>query len=108
MDEQDFMRQCAATFKVGIWFENWARIGDQYIHPFGRHGQATWMAEFHNFWLHSVAKGSKVEIGEYCYEWLAADEGQVRMRENPRINYAYHFDAALYARYLRKLSEPRA
>ena len=57
IDEQDFMRQCAATFKVGIWFENWARIGDQYIHPFGRHGQATWMAEFHNFWLHSATQG---------------------------------------------------
>ena len=47
------MRECAATFKVGIWFENWARIGDQYMHPFGRHGQRTWMAEFYNFWLHA-------------------------------------------------------
>ena len=35
------------------------------------------------------------------------DEGQFALRENPRINYAYHFDAALYARYLRKLSEPK-
>jgi tryptophan 7-halogenase len=107
IDEQHFMRECAATFKVGIWFENWACIGDQYIHPFGRHGQATWMAEFHNFWLHSVAKGSQVNIGEYCYEWLAAMKGRFALRENPRINYAYHFDAALYARYLRKLSEPK-
>ena len=103
IDEQHFMTECAATFKVGIWFENWARIGDQYIHPFGRHGQATWMAEFHNFWLHSVAKGSQVNIGEYCYEWLAAMKGRFALRDNPRINYAYHFDAALYARYLRKL-----
>ena len=38
INEQHFMRECAATFKVGIWFENWARIGDQYIHPFGRFG----------------------------------------------------------------------
>jgi tryptophan halogenase len=65
------------------------------------------MAEFHNFWLHSVAKGSQVNIGEYCYEWLAAMKGRFALRENPRINYAYHFDAALYARYLRKLSEPK-
>ena len=28
IDEQNFMRECAATFKVGIWFENWGRIGD--------------------------------------------------------------------------------
>jgi len=107
INEQHFMRECAATFKVGIWFENWARIGDRYIHPFGRHGQPTWMAEFHNFWLHSITKGSKVEIGEYCYEWLAAMKGKFAKRENPRINYAYHFDAALYARYLRRLCEPK-
>ena len=107
IDEKHFMTECAATFKVGIWFEHWARIGDQYIHPFGRHGQATWMAEFHNFWLHAQAKGSQVNIGEYCYEWLAAMKGRFALRENPRINYAYHFDAALYARYLRKLSEPK-
>jgi tryptophan 7-halogenase len=107
IDEKHFMTECAATFKVGIWFEHWARIGDQYIHPFGRHGQATWMAEFHNFWLHSVAQGSKANIGEYCYEWMAAMKGRFALRENPRINYAYHFDAALYARYLRRLSEPK-
>jgi tryptophan halogenase len=107
IDERNFMTECAATFKVGIWFENWARIGDQYIHPFGRYGESTWMAEFHNFWLHSRAKGSQVPLGDYCYEWLAAMKGRFALRENPKINYAYHFDAALYARYLRKLSEPK-
>jgi tryptophan halogenase len=107
IDEQHFMRECAATFKVGIWFENWGRIGDQYVHPFGRHGEPTWVAEFHNFWLHARAHGLNVPIGEYSYEWMAAMKGRFAKRENPRINYAYHFDAALYARYLRKLSEPR-
>ena len=65
------------------------------------------MAEFHNFWLHSVTRGSQVPLGEYCYEWLAAMKGRFALREKPRINYAYHFDAALYARYLRKLCEPK-
>ncbi|HKE92803.1 MAG TPA: tryptophan halogenase family protein, partial [Povalibacter sp.] len=107
IDEQHFMRECAATFKAGIWFENWGRIGDQYVHPFGRHGEPTWLAEFHNFWLHARAQGSKVPLGEYCHEWLAAVRSRFAKRENPRINYAYHFDAALYARYLRRMSEPR-
>ncbi|MEJ0085716.1 MAG: tryptophan halogenase family protein [Pseudomonadota bacterium] len=107
IDEQHFMRECAATFKAGIWFEDWGRIGDKYMHPFGRHGESTWVAEFHNFWLHARAQGLQVPLGEYCYEWLAATQGKFGKRENPRINYAYHFDAALYARYLRKLSEPR-
>lgn len=107
IDEREFMRECAATFKVAIWFENWGRIGDWYLHPFGRHGQPTEMLEFYNFWLHARAQGHKVPIGEYCYEWLAAVKGRFALRENPRVNYAYHFDAALYARYLRKLSEKR-
>jgi hypothetical protein len=64
-------------------------------------------AEYHNFWLHSVTRGSQVPLGEYCFEWLAAMKGKFALREKPRINYAYHFDAALYARYLRKLCEPK-
>ena len=52
-------------------------------------------------------EGLEGPLGEYCYEWLAAMKGKFALRENPRINYAYHFDAALYARYLRKLSEPK-
>ena len=107
IDEREFMRECAATFKVAIWFENWGRLGDWYLHPFGRHGQSTWMADFYNFWLHARSQGLKVPLGEYCYEWLAAVKGRFALRENPRVNYAYHFDAALYARYLRKLAEKR-
>jgi hypothetical protein len=54
-----------------------------------------------------VTRGSQVPLGEYCYEWLAAMKNKFALRENPRINYAYHFDAALYARYLRRLCEPK-
>lgn len=107
IDEREFMRECAATFKVAIWFEHWGRIGDWYLHPFGRYGQPSSMIEFYNFWLHAREKGLKVPIGEYCYEWLAAVKNKFALRENPRVNYAYHFDAALYARYLRKLAEKR-
>ena len=107
IDEREFMRECAATFKVAIWFENWGRIGDWYLHPFGRHGQSVWVADFYNFWLHARQQGLKVPLGEYCYEWLAAVKNRFALRENPRVNYAYHFDAALYARYLRKLAEKR-
>ena len=105
--EREFMRECAATFKVAIWFENWGKIGDWYLHPFGRYGQPSWMIDFYNFWLHAREQGHKVPIGEYCYEWLAAVKNRFALRDNPRVNYAYHFDAALYARYLRKLAEKR-
>lgn len=107
IDEREFMRECAATFKVAIWFENFGRLGSWYLHPFGRHGQPTWTAEFYHFWLHARSQGLKVPLGEYCYEWLAAVKGRFAIRDNPRINYAYHFDAALYARYMRAMAEKR-
>jgi tryptophan halogenase len=107
IDEREFMRECAATFKVAIWFEHWGRIGDWYLHPFGRYGQPSWMIEFYNFWLHARSQGHKVPLGEYNYEWMAAVKNKFALRDNPRVNYAYHFDAALYARYLRKLAEKR-
>ena len=78
IDERDFMRECAATFKVGIWFENWARIGDRYMHPFGRHGQATWMAEFYNFWLHARLAGLEGADRRVLLRVAGGREGQVR------------------------------
>jgi tryptophan 7-halogenase len=107
IDEREFMRECAATFKVAIWFEHWGKLGNWYLHPFGRFGQSTWTAEFYHFWLHARSEGHKVPLGEYCYEWLAAVKGRFALREDPRVNYAYHFDAALYARYMRRHAEKR-
>ena len=63
IDEREFMRECAATFKVAIWFEDFGRIGDWYLHPFGRHGQPTWVAEFYNYWLYARSQGLKVPLG---------------------------------------------
>ena len=48
IDEREFMVATQATFKIGIWFDNWANIGDSYIHSFGVIGQGSWMAEFHD------------------------------------------------------------
>ena len=105
IDEQEFMRAVASTFKLGIWFENWAKIGDRYIHPFGRHGKPAWLCEFHHFWLRSREKGSDAQLGEYCVEWLAAREGKFATSPESEINFAYHIDASLYAKFLRKLAE---
>ncbi|HCB09054.1 MAG TPA: tryptophan halogenase, partial [Alteromonas sp.] len=57
IDEQAFMRATAATFKLGIRFENWGRIGEQYIHSFGMTGQQSWLAEFVHFYLSAKARG---------------------------------------------------
>src|SRR5690348_4140965 len=105
IDEQEFMRATAATFKLGITFENWARVGDSYIHSFGRNGKPTWMCEFHNFWLRGLELGIKSELGDYCYELQAARAGRFATAPQSDISYAYHFDAGQYAKFLRQFSQ---
>jgi tryptophan 7-halogenase len=103
--EQEFMRATAATFKLGILFENWGRIGERYIHPFGEAGKSTWSCPFHHFWLHGKSRGIDAELGEYCLEHQAAAAGKFITGPNAPINYAYHLDASVYAKFLRTYSE---
>jgi tryptophan halogenase len=105
IDEQEFMRATAATFKLGISFENWGLKGDSYIHSFGRNGKPTWMCEFHNFWLRSLELGVQSELGEYCFELQAAKAGKFATSQQADINFAYHFDAGQYAKFLRRFAE---
>ena len=105
IDEQEFMRATAATFKLGISFENWGRPGDRYIHPFGITGKSTWACEFHHFWLHSLKKGMSSQLGEFCLEHAAAAANKFATSPQSGINYAYHLDAGIYARFLRRFSE---
>jgi tryptophan halogenase len=103
--EQEFMRATAATFKLGISFEGWRTASDHYIHPFGITGKSTWACEFHHFWLHSLSKGMESELGDYCIELQAAKAKKFFTSPQTDINYAYHLDASVYAKFLRKFSE---
>jgi tryptophan 7-halogenase len=105
IDEQEFMRATAATFKLGILFDNWGRQGDRYFHPFGITGRSTWACEFHHFWLHSLARGMRSELGDYCLESQAAAAEKFATSPQSEINYAYHLDAGVYAKFLRKFAE---
>ena len=105
IDERDFMRATAATFKLSISFENWLRQGDRYFHPFGITGQSTLACPFHHFWLDSVRRGRQSDLGDYCVETVASRVDRFMLSQQPQVNYAYHIDAGLYARYLRRLAE---
>jgi tryptophan halogenase len=105
IDEREFMRATGSSFKLGIAFEDWARIGDRYFHSFGQIGRSTWMADFHHIWLTARAQGLADGIGAYCYELQAAEAGRFATSDQANINYAYHLDASYYARFLRGFAE---
>ncbi|MDI7774029.1 tryptophan 7-halogenase [Asticcacaulis sp. EMRT-3] len=105
IDEAEFMRATSATFKLGIEFDDWARLGDRYFHAFGTIGKSTWMAPFHHMWLEAKSQGFGGSLDDYCLELQAAQAGKFLLHKNLPLNYAYHFDAGLYGQYLRQLSE---
>jgi tryptophan halogenase len=107
LDEQQFMRDTQSTFKLGILFEDWARIGDRYIHSFGTIGKSTWMAEFHHIWMAARAEGVAGDLGDYCFELQAAKACRFATSNESKLNYAYHLDAGRYARFLRGFVEGR-
>src|SRR6187399_1430063 len=39
INEQEFMAATQGTFKLGISFENWRNVGENYIHSFGITGK---------------------------------------------------------------------
>ena len=105
IDEPQMMREIKATIKLGIEFSNWGAVGDRYIHSFGRNGMDCWACGFQHFWLAGHRKGLNQDpIGMYCRELVAAAEGKALGGEKTDVNYAYHFDAGLYAGYLKQLA----
>ncbi|WP_086934429.1 tryptophan halogenase family protein [Agarilytica rhodophyticola] len=112
IDEREFMRATRASFKLGIAFENWGQVGDRYIHSFGKVGRSTWMGDFQHMWHYANSKGWCSDMDDYCLELQAAEAGKFATSEqnqpnHTQLNYAYHLDAGLYAKFLRNFSEQR-
>jgi tryptophan halogenase len=105
IDEQEFLRAVDGAFKLSISFEHWLRPGDRFIHPFGVTGQGTLVCAFHHFWLDSLRRGMQSELGDYCLETVASRDDKFALLQEPQVNYAYHLDAGLYARFLRQKAE---
>jgi len=112
IDEDEFMRETQATFKLGIQFKNWGAKGDAYIHGFGSMGHDTGLVSFHHYWLKMHQAGQAQRLDDYSINLLACQYNKFT-RADPstpnsplaHIRHAFHFDAGLYARYLRKYSE---
>jgi tryptophan halogenase len=113
LDENEFLRRTKGSFKLGIRFTNWGQLGHSYFHPFGSYGRPFDLVQIQHHWQRAQAQGRAQPLDEYCMAWAAAQAGRFdRPSMDPRhvlstYDYAYHFDAGLYARYLREFSEAR-
>jgi tryptophan 7-halogenase len=106
LPEADFMRAVNGTFKLGIEFLNWGSLGERYFHPFSAHGTDTWAAQFHHYWVRARQQGEQAPLDEFSLEAMMAKAGRFGQEGERKAHYAYHFDAGLYARLLRTISEP--
>jgi tryptophan halogenase len=114
LDEAQFMRDTRATFKLGIEFRDWDRPGDRYVHPFGAFGEPWGGVEFQHHWLRTRAAGRPTApFSAYSYAVAAASANTFDLPDadpasiRSTYSYAYHFDAALYADFLRRWSIER-
>jgi tryptophan halogenase len=115
INEADFVAKTQGTFKLGIQFNDWGKLGDSYIHGFGVMGHDIGLTPFHQFWIKGRLAGQATDLIDYSVNTVAAIRGKFMPApvdvpaNNPLggIGYAYHFDASLYARYLRGYSEAR-
>jgi tryptophan halogenase len=112
INEDEFMRETKATFKLGIEFVDWGHLGERYMHGFGKFGQDLWTVDFYQYWLKLHLAGKAPDLENYSINRMAARAHKFMrppadMPNSPlsEINYAFHLDAGLYARYLRKYSE---
>jgi tryptophan 7-halogenase len=109
--EAELMKATEATFKLGIEFCDWGRIGDRYIHPFGDFGPNVNEIPFYHYWLRLQQRGDTSRLDEYSFPIMSAESCRFRhpatdlSKIESTFGYAYQFDASLYAKFLRRYSE---
>ena len=107
----EMLRETNGTFKLGIEFINWGRKGESYMHPFGSFGRTILNVSFWHYWKKAFDLGISPGLEAYSLNWLAAKENRffrgAQIPNSPltKIPHAYHFDANLYAKFLRNFSE---
>lgn len=113
INEAEFVRETFATYKLGIEFRNWSGLDTRYFHPFGNYGTQKDLGYFLQYWLRLADLGRVADIAEFSLCTLAARQNAMA-QSSPDPNHplhhfssAYHFDASLYARYLKALSVAR-
>jgi len=112
IDEDDFLKKTQGTLKLGIEFVNWHQVGTSYMHAFGSVGHDLHHVPFYNYWLRQYLAGKASDLGQYSINTMASMQAK-GMRALPdmagsplgELSHAFHFDASLYAKYLREFSK---
>ena len=110
IDEADFVIRTRATYKLGIVFSDWGKIGQRYWHPFGTFGTSINRRPFFHAWQKAKARGLAPQFKDFSLCAALGDAGKFAFPDPKRggatagLRYALHFDAALVARYLRAYS----
>jgi tryptophan halogenase len=112
IDENEFLRRTQGTLKLGIEFRNWLRPGHEYFHPFGVHGTSLEQISLHQDWLRLHSQGGTTSFEDYSLNTVAARIGRIPAAIDDEslasvFAYAFHFDASLYAEYLRDYAQAR-
>jgi hypothetical protein len=114
LDGADFVRKTQATFKLGIDFKDWGHIGNRFFHGFGDFGPAIENRSPHLYWLRLAREVKDMpSYEEWSMATVMARNGRFlppygdRPAASNAYSYAFHFDAGLYAAYLRDYAMQR-
>jgi tryptophan halogenase len=116
IDELKMIAESKATFKLGIEFVDWGAPGETYIHGFGKIGRDMLWLHPHQLWLAARERvPDRIKaFDHYALNCVACLKNRFAFpdKRNPNsplsdLDYAYHFDASLFARYLRSESAAR-
>jgi tryptophan halogenase len=116
LDPLKMIAESKATFKLGIQFVDWGAPGESYIHGFGKIGRDMLWLHPHQLWLSARTRTPDLvkDFDHYSLNCVACLKNRFafpdpRQPNSPLsdIDYAYHFDASLLARFMRSESEAR-
>ena len=116
IDEADFLRKTQASFKLGIEFKDWGHLGQRFFHGFGDFGPSIENRSPYLHWLRlrqiqqAAPGGTMPSYEDWSTPSVMARHGRFTPPQGDRpsaanaYSYAYHFDASLYAAYLREIA----
>lgn len=112
INEAEFLAFTKGSFKLGILFKDWYQKGNEYMHPFGPYGVNIKGLPFHHYLIQERMANANEngDLSPFCIEYIAAlnnkfSHPQPQSRSPlASIKYAYHFDATLYALFLKTLA----